>query len=189
MVTPRARANNGMHPTTDTTALMYINGSGRRVMPGVRLLSLPWPDKVIAMTSILRLTILFALSASCTARAITQSKEPRGSSSPPEERQPQVPEEERVYTSKEVDVKARVTNKMAHIPEAGRDCPGKGWVRLRAVLHRSGEVTEVALTKGLGCSFDEEAIKVVRRYKFTPALKGSRPVSQYQLFEFRYTFF
>jgi hypothetical protein len=30
-----ARHNNGMHPTADTTALVYIKGSGRRVMPGV----------------------------------------------------------------------------------------------------------------------------------------------------------
>jgi hypothetical protein len=30
--------NNGMHPTADTTALMYSNGLGRRVMPGVRFL-------------------------------------------------------------------------------------------------------------------------------------------------------
>ena len=30
--------NNGMHPTADTPALMYINVAGRRVMPGVRRL-------------------------------------------------------------------------------------------------------------------------------------------------------
>ena len=34
-----AAPNNGMHPTADTTAVMYIKGSGRRVMPGVRPLS------------------------------------------------------------------------------------------------------------------------------------------------------
>jgi hypothetical protein len=28
-----------MHPTADTTALMYINLMGRRVMPGVRRLT------------------------------------------------------------------------------------------------------------------------------------------------------
>jgi hypothetical protein len=27
-----------MHPTADTTALIFSNGAGRRVMPGVRLL-------------------------------------------------------------------------------------------------------------------------------------------------------
>ena len=32
--------NNGMHPTADTTALIYINRSGRRVMPGVGRLQL-----------------------------------------------------------------------------------------------------------------------------------------------------
>jgi hypothetical protein len=34
-----AQSNNGMHPTADTPALIYINGAGRRVMPGVRPLS------------------------------------------------------------------------------------------------------------------------------------------------------
>jgi hypothetical protein len=32
--------NNGMYPTADTKAFKLINGSGRRVMPGVGLLSL-----------------------------------------------------------------------------------------------------------------------------------------------------
>jgi hypothetical protein len=30
-----AASNNGMHPTADTTALIFSNRSGRRVMPGV----------------------------------------------------------------------------------------------------------------------------------------------------------
>jgi hypothetical protein len=34
-----APPNNGMHPTADTTDFIYINGAGRRVMPGVRLLA------------------------------------------------------------------------------------------------------------------------------------------------------
>ncbi len=33
-----AAPNNGMHPTADTMAVMYINRAGRRVMPGVRSL-------------------------------------------------------------------------------------------------------------------------------------------------------
>jgi hypothetical protein len=33
-----AAPNNGMHPTADTPALMYLHLAGRRVMPGVRLL-------------------------------------------------------------------------------------------------------------------------------------------------------
>jgi hypothetical protein len=31
-----AASNNGMHPTADTTALIFGCRSGRRVMPGVR---------------------------------------------------------------------------------------------------------------------------------------------------------
>jgi len=33
-----AQPNNGMHPTADTTALIFGNRAWRRVMPGVRLL-------------------------------------------------------------------------------------------------------------------------------------------------------
>jgi hypothetical protein len=33
----RTQSNNGMHPTRDTAALMYINLAGGRVMPGVGL--------------------------------------------------------------------------------------------------------------------------------------------------------
>jgi hypothetical protein len=34
-----AASNNGMHPTADTTALIYINLLGRRVMRGVKPLT------------------------------------------------------------------------------------------------------------------------------------------------------
>jgi len=37
--TPNRQHNNGMHPTADTPALMYINRLGRRVMPGVSWLA------------------------------------------------------------------------------------------------------------------------------------------------------
>ena len=33
--TKEAPYNNGTHPTADTPALIYINHTGRRVMPGV----------------------------------------------------------------------------------------------------------------------------------------------------------
>jgi hypothetical protein len=31
----QATPNNGMHPTANTTALIYLNRAGRQVMPGV----------------------------------------------------------------------------------------------------------------------------------------------------------
>jgi hypothetical protein len=42
-----APPNNGMHPTADTTALIYINHAGRRVMPALDAFALyvkmrPW---------------------------------------------------------------------------------------------------------------------------------------------------
>jgi hypothetical protein len=40
MLSPFSTAsNNGMHPTADTLPLINLNRAGRRVMPGVRLLS------------------------------------------------------------------------------------------------------------------------------------------------------
>ena len=34
-ITDRTRPNNGMHPTRDTTAFIYLRLAGGRVMPGV----------------------------------------------------------------------------------------------------------------------------------------------------------
>ena len=39
VLTPKAAPNNGMHPTRDTAALIYLNRAGGRVMPGVSWLS------------------------------------------------------------------------------------------------------------------------------------------------------
>ncbi|MGH9966756.1 MAG: energy transducer TonB [Pyrinomonadaceae bacterium] len=63
-------------------------------------------------------------------------------------------------------------------------------VSVRAVLRKSGKVTETELLKGSGCSsYDTDAIRAVRNLKFNPALKDNRPVSQYQRFEYQYSRF
>jgi TonB family protein len=91
-----------------------------------------------------------------------------------------------IYLASEVDVKAKFTNKMENIPEAGRDCPRAGQVTLRLVLHRSGKVTKATIIKGMGCSYDEATVEVARKLRFSPALKEGQQVSQYQIFEYRY---
>ena len=105
---------------------------------------------------------------------------------PSQERKSQDADEGHVYTAKEVDVKAKFTNKTEHLPEVGRDCPREGLVRLRIVLHKSGRVTEVTIIKGTGCSFDEAAVEAARKLKFTPAVKAGESVSQYQTVEYGY---
>lgn len=85
-------------------------------------------------------------------------------------------------------MKAKITNKMENLPEPGKDCPSRaGVVVLRIVLHKSGRVTEVTIMKGMGCSYDEAAVGAARKFKFTPAVKDVKQVSQYQIFEYRYS--
>ena len=94
--------------------------------------------------------------------------------------------DDRVYTAEEVDVKAKITNKMENIPQNGSDCPHQGMVSLRIVLHKSGRVTDIAIIKGMGCSYDKATVETARKFKFTTAVKNGQPVSQYQIFEYRY---
>jgi TonB family protein len=123
----------------------------------------------------------------------SQTKNPSPSPSPtPEKHEKEEPAEDKVYTAKEVDVKAKVKRPLENTPKPGTDCPGRMrlLVVVRAVLHRSTEVRQVELVKGSGCnSYDEDAIRAVGNMKFTPALKDNRPVSQYQVFEFQYSRF
>lgn len=86
---------------------------------------------------------------------------------------------EKVYTSDEVDVKARIKNRLEHLPERKNDCPDPVEAKVRVILHKSGKVKDVVLTASAGCSYDDEVIKVVKKLKFVPARKDGQPVSQY----------
>lgn len=92
---------------------------------------------------------------------------------------------EKVYTDGEVDVKAKLKNRLEHLPKRKNDCPDPVETKVRVILHKSGKVTDVVLTKSAGCSYDEEVIKVVRKLKFVPATKDGHPVSQYTDVEYK----
>jgi len=93
--------------------------------------------------------------------------------------------EDPVYTIHEVDVKAKVTNSSVRkAPEFRSDCPARGKVSLTAVFRKSGQVTDVKLTKSLGCSFDKLALEAARKLKFKPALKAGQSVSQLTVIEY-----
>jgi TonB family protein len=96
---------------------------------------------------------------------------------------------DKVYSRKEVDEKAILRPRLFNdsVPE-GVGCPkNRGRIRLRAVLRKSGKVTDVEALEKSGCeSFDKQAIKDVKTRKFTPAKKGGVAVSQYLLFEYTY---
>lgn len=99
----------------------------------------------------------------------------------------QSPDEDDVYTIDQVDVKAKVKNKLEYLPERKNDCPDPVQVSLRVVFRKSGKVTDVTIVKSSGCSYDQEAIKAVRKLKFDPAVKAGQQVSQYSDIEYRTT--
>ena len=118
----------------------------------------------------------------------SQAQESKPSPSPSES-QKNEPAKDRVYSGKEVDVKARIKPQPHDVPQPGRDCDEFDYrlrAVLRVVLHKSGMVSEVTLVKGSGCSFDREAIGVARRIKFEPARKDGQPVSQYLQVEYEF---
>jgi len=60
--------------------------------------------------------------------------------------------------------------------ELARQAHLQGVVVLRAVIDERGNVIDVQLRKRLGFGLDEEAVKAVSQWKFTPALLNGRPV-------------
>jgi TonB family protein len=123
--------------------------------------------------------------------ANAQGKDPSPTPSA-EKREKEEPDDDTIYSVKEVDVRAKVIRLLDDPPKPGTDCPGRMrlLVIVRAVLRKSGKVTEAELVKGSGCnSYDTDAMRAVRNVKFNPALKDNRPVSQYQRFEYQYSRF
>jgi TonB family protein len=123
---------------------------------------------------------------------LAKTNKPSPSPSPPERREKVEPTEDRVYSGKEVDVKAKVIRPLDNTPAPGTDCRSRMrlLVVVRAVLHKSGDVRQAELVEKSGCkSYDEDAVRAVGKMKFTPALKDNRRVSQYQVFQFQYSLF
>jgi protein TonB len=60
--------------------------------------------------------------------------------------------------------------------ELARQAHLQGVVVLRAVIDERGNVIDIELRKRLGFGLDEEAVKAVSQWKFTPALLNGRPV-------------
>ena len=92
-----------------------------------------------------------------------------------------------VYTVDQVDVRAKVKNQLENLPDAKNDCPIPVRVSLRVVLRKSGKVTDIAVVKSSGCSYDQEAIRVVKKLKFDAAIKSGQRVSQYSDIEYNTT--
>jgi outer membrane biosynthesis protein TonB len=113
-------------------------------------------------------------------------KSPPNPAPTPAESDKQGPQKDRVYSGKQVDVKAKI-RRSNDVPQPGNDCyefSFKLHTVLKVVLHKSGIVSEVSLIEKSGCSFDQESIRVARKIKFEPAKKDGEPVSQYILVEY-----
>lgn len=89
-----------------------------------------------------------------------------------------------VYTTDQVDVRAKLKNQLEHPPDALDDCPIPVGVSLRVVLRKSGKVTDITVVKSSGCSYDREAIKAVKKLKFDAAIKSGQRVSQLSNIEY-----
>src|SRR5688572_26096342 len=88
-------------------------------------------------------------------------------------------EAERIYKPSEIDEKPVVDKRSRdeNVPTA-QGCEGRGTVLLRAVLRKSGKVTDVkVIEKGKCDVFEERAIKATQRTKFKPAKKDGVAVS------------
>jgi TonB family protein len=130
--------------------------------------------------------IAFALLVISFSSSAAQESKPSPSPSGSQENEPA---KDRVYTGKEVDVKAKVKRQPNDVPQPGRDCDDFDYqlrAVLRVILRKSGTVSDVHLIEGSGCSFDRAAIAVAQRIKFEPAMKDGQPVSQYLQVEYEY---
>lgn len=104
------------------------------------------------------------------------------------EKPPTIVDGERIYTSKEVDQKARITAKPTpgYTREARRS-QTRGYVILRAILSADGSVKNIEVLTGLPDGLSEKAIEAARRIKFKPAMKDGKPVSAWVQVEYRFS--
>ncbi len=97
---------------------------------------------------------------------------------------------EAVYTTKEVTQKAVVLKVNEPLyTERARQNGTQGTVRLRVILHKSGEVRDIKVMNRLPDGLTDEAIKVAKSLKFKPAIKDGQAVSQYAVLTFPFNLF
>ncbi|MET0646617.1 MAG: energy transducer TonB, partial [Pyrinomonadaceae bacterium] len=97
---------------------------------------------------------------------------------------------DRPFKQNEVTKRAVVTFK----PEPGfteqaRKFNVTGVVRLRAVLHSSGEMRNISVVKSLPHGLTEKAMAAARQIRFGPAQKDGRAVSQYVVLEYNFNIY
>ena len=93
-----------------------------------------------------------------------------------------------VYKAKDVSRRAKIIDRPrpAGEPEGDGDWEEKGRVVLRAVLCRTGEVTDIEVVKGLPDGLTEKAVEAAKQIKFEPAERRGQKVSQRAVFEYNF---
>ncbi len=64
-----------------------------------------------------------------------------------------------------------------------------GTIKILTLFAGSGHVTHTLVLKGLGYGLNENAVKVARAIKFTPALENGKPVSQVKIIEYSFAIY
>jgi TonB family protein len=83
--------------------------------------------------------------------------------------------------------KAKIKSKPnAEYTREARENRVEGTVVLRAVLSSAGEVTNIAVVRGLPHGLSGKAVEAARKIEFEPALKDGRAVSQYVTIEYNF---
>lgn len=95
-----------------------------------------------------------------------------------------------IYRTKDVTQKALVLKKnKVQYTERARQNGTEGTVRLRVVLHKSGEVRDITVMNRLPDGLTDEAIRVAKLLKFKPAVKDGQAVSQYAVLTFPFSLY
>ena len=99
-------------------------------------------------------------------------------------------EHTRPFKQSEVTKRAVITLKPEPgFTESARRFEVTGTVRLRAILSKAGEVTNVSVVKSLPHGLTEQSIEAAKRMRFEPAQKDGRAVSQYVVLEYNFQIF
>lgn len=95
-----------------------------------------------------------------------------------------------IFTTKEVDQRARVLEKPEpSYTESARTFGVRGTVVLRAVFSKTGEVTRVEIVKRLPHGMTERCLIAARAIKFSPAMKDGKPVSTFMRLEHNFNLY
>jgi hypothetical protein len=87
---------------------------------------------------------------------------------------------DKIYSSDAVDRPAKIRNFDQILPafKKSLDCDGEGVVKTSYVLRKTGKVTDIKIENTMTCKGKEKAPNVLRRIRFTPAMKNNLRVSQ-----------